>query len=112
MDMAWFQAWMNGIIRDSGVDPTNDSNGIALLPMAGMSTHAAGNDLMDRYGGAWAKPVLAKYMASDQATPWGAIEVIAGWNRDAVPVLEENLASFAEMLVDAGRDQGEFRAPR
>jgi len=70
LDTPWFSTWMNGIIRDSGVDATNDANGIALLWMAGVSTHNAGNDLMERYGGAWAKPILAKYMHSDDATPW------------------------------------------
>jgi len=39
----------------------------------------------------------------------GAVELIAGWRRDAVPILEQNLDSFAEMLVEAGREQGEFR---
>jgi hypothetical protein len=52
LDMAWFRTWMDGIIRDSGVDPANDANGIALLTMAGMSTHHAGDDLMERYDGA------------------------------------------------------------
>ena len=111
LDMAWFRTWMNEIIHDSGVDPTNDANGIALVTMAAMSTHAAANDLMDRYDGAWAKPILAGYMRSDGATPWGAVEVVAGWRRDAVPILEQNLTSFAEMLVEAGRKEGEFRAP-
>lgn len=111
LDMAWFRTWMNGIIHDSGVDPTKDANGIALLTMAGRSTHNVGNDLMERYEGAWAKPILAEYMQSDEASPWGAVEIIAGWRRDAVPILEENLVSFAEMLVEAGREQGEFRAP-
>ncbi len=111
LDMPWFRAWMNAIIRDSGVDPTNDANGIALLTMAALSTHNAGNDLMDRYDGTWAKPLLAEYMQSDQATPWGAVEVIAGWNRESVPIMEQNLVSFAEMLVEAGKRHGEFKAP-
>jgi hypothetical protein len=111
LDMAWFRTWMSGIIRDSGVDPTNDANGIALVTMAAISTHNCGNELMDEFGGAWAKPILAEYMQSDQATPWGAVEVIAGWRRDTVAALEQNLVTFAEMLVEAGRKQGEFRAP-
>ena len=102
LDMAWFRTWTNGIIRDSGVDPTNDTNGIALLMMAGKSIHHCGNELMDQFGGAWAKPILAAYMRSDQATPWGAIEVIAGWERDAVDPLERNLVSLAEIMVEIG----------
>jgi hypothetical protein len=112
LNMAWFRTWMDGIIRDSGVDPTNDANSIALLTMAGMSTHALGNDLMDRFSGAWAKPILARYMQSDQATPWGAVELIAGWDRDALAAMEDNLINLAELLIPAGREQGEFRAPR
>jgi hypothetical protein len=112
LDMAWFRAWMNGVIHSTGVDPTNDANGIALLTMGGMSTHVVGNDLMDRYGGAWAKPILAEYMGTDGATPWGAVEVIAGWRQDAVPILEQNLASLAETLVEVGpAEDGEFKAP-
>jgi hypothetical protein len=110
LDAAWFRMWMNGIIRDSGVDSTNDANGIALLWMAGKSTHAAGNDLMDRHDGVWAKPILAEYMQSDGPTPWGAIELIAGWRRDAVPILEQNLVSLAEILVEVGPgEQGVFQ---
>lgn len=111
LDMAWFRVWLDKIIRDSGVDPNNDANPIALLTMAGMSTHDLGNRLMDQFGGAWAKPILAEYMRRDDATPWGAIEVIAGWDSDAVASLETNLNSLGEMLVEAGREQGEFRAP-
>jgi hypothetical protein len=77
-----------------------------------MSTHALGNDLMDRFDGGWAKPILARYMQSDQATPWGAVELIAGWDRDAVAAMEQNLINLAELLIPAGREQGEFRAPR
>ena len=113
LDMAWFRTWMNRVIHDTGVDPTNDANGIALLTMAGMSTHVAGNDLMDRYEGAWARPILARYMETDGATPWGAVEVIAGWREDAVPILEQNLVSLAEILVEVGpAEDGEFKAPR
>jgi hypothetical protein len=112
LDMAWFRTWMDGIIRDSGVDPANDANGIALLTMAGISSHHAGDDLMERYDGAWARPILARYMQSDGATPWGAVELIAGWNRETLPILEQNLADFAEMLIPAGREHGEFRAPQ
>jgi len=112
LDMAWFRTWIDGIISESGVDPANDANGIALLTMAGMSTHVAAADLMDRYGGAWAKPILADYMRTDGATPWGAIELIAGWDRNSVPVLEENLVSLAKILVEVGpADDGGFKAP-
>jgi hypothetical protein len=102
LDMAWFRTWMDGIIRESGVDPANDANSIALLTMAGMSTHAFGNDLMDRFDGAWAKPILARYMQSDQATPWGAVGLVAGWDRDAVAAMEQNLIDLAQILVEVG----------
>jgi hypothetical protein len=110
LDVAWFRNWIDEIIRESGVDPANDANGIALLWMAGRSTEAAGADLMDRYDGAWAKPILADYMRTDGATPWGAIELIAGWDRNSVPVLEENLVSLAKICVEVGpADDGEFK---
>jgi hypothetical protein len=102
LDMAWFRTWTDGIISKSGVDPTNIANASALLWMAGNSTHVAGNDLMERYDGAWAQPILAEYMQSEGATPWGAIELIAGWRRDAVPILEQNLVSLAEIVVEVG----------
>jgi hypothetical protein len=110
LDMGWFRTWTDGIISKSGVDPTNIANGSALLWMAGNSTHVAGNDLMERYDGAWAKPILAEYMQSEGATPWGAIELIAGWRRDAVPILEQNLVSLAEIVVEVGPgDTGVFQ---
>jgi hypothetical protein len=109
LDMGWFRTWVNGIIKESGVDPANDANGVALLWMAGKSIHACGDDLMERYEGAWARPILAEYMQSDEATPWGAIEVIAGWRRDAVPILEQNLVSMAQIAVEVGpADDGQF----
>jgi len=102
LDMAWFRKWTDDIIRDTGVDPANQANGIALLMMAGKSIHAFGNQLMDNFGGAWAKPILAEYMQSDQATPWGAVGLIAGWDRDSVPAQEKNLISLAEIAVEIG----------
>ena len=67
---------------------------------------------MDRYGGAWAKPILAEYMQSDGATPWGAIALIAGWNQEAVPLSEQNLVSLAAIIVEVGPGEGgEFRTP-
>jgi hypothetical protein len=50
----------------------------------------------------WAKPILADYMQTEGATPWAAIELIAGWRRDGVPILEQNLVSLTQMAVELG----------
>jgi len=113
LDMAWFRTWVDGVIRDTGVDPKNPDNGIALLYMAGKSIFMAGFELMDKFGGAWAKPILDEYMNSDEATPWGAVELIAGWDRDTVPALERTMRDLHDIAVDVGPSpDGAFWYPK
>lgn len=100
LDMAWFRVWMTTTISDAGGDPANAAHVTSLLETAGKSTWALGDELMDTYGGAWAKPLLRDYMESEAATPWGACEFIAGWNPDSVDPLERNLVSLGEIAAE------------
>lgn len=66
LNVAWFRTWADDVIRDSGVDPNNEANGVALLLHAGRSTWMLGDQLRDQWGGALAKPILREYVESDQ----------------------------------------------
>lgn len=109
LDLDWFRVWTRHILEASGVDQADELNAAALTTKALALLQNSIRGLMEKNSGMWAWPQMHSYLVSLDATPWGALELVAGWDDRAIPLLKEELERFAAMLIPRGQADGRFR---
>lgn len=109
LDETYFRQWHADVIRESQVDPRDEENHAAVWHKVLLVLEHTATELMEGNDGAWARPQLDAIVQSEEATPWSLISFMAGWDQRAVAELEDTMTRFKVMMIDTGRETGQFR---
>jgi hypothetical protein len=104
-DQAWFADWSSKIFRDSGTDESDPANQAGLTSKVMRLMNYWGTVPMEANGAQAELVQFRSYLSGSDATPWGAMSFIAGWDDRALPAIEDQLqTSLMELTEIASRD--------
>ncbi len=110
LDARWFSGYWDRIIKASSVNPEDDGNRIELTLFTLNLLDSAARDYMSQLGDTRAFAAYQKAMQNpDNCTAEAKVSLIAGWNPQALPLIEQKLDKFSGTLVEAGRRHGHLR---
>lgn len=107
-DAAWFEAWWREITTTAGVDP-GDEQGQAELVW--FTLHSLEDTARQTFQQMNQPQAFAAFQAGleDNRSPETMVSLLVGWNREMLPVLEQRLAKFRDLMIQGGQMHGRFR---
>lgn len=108
LDQQWFQRYAQSLFDQTGHDRSDQENVVGLWRKIFVVLDVTAKSLMEQTNAPWAYTQFHAYMNLDEATPWGATALIAGWDQTAIPAVEEQLVKFSGMLIHSAPVVGNF----
>jgi hypothetical protein len=105
-DQAWFLSWSDEILRNSDIDQNDPQNVDGIRNKLMRLMNYFGTVPMEANGANAELQEYREYLATEEATPWGAMSFIAGWDDRALPSIEVQLEKTQSELTQLGQADG------
>ncbi len=108
LDTEWFRGWWRAITAEAGVDVGDDQGQAELI---WFTMHCLEDTARQTFHQVNDLAAYAAFQAGleDDRSPAMMISLMVGWNPAMLAVLEQRLAKFRGLMVQAGQMHGVFR---